>query len=221
MVKRLTLALVAALALSVGPAGVPAALAGDTPCTAATPLFGGTYANVVVPAGEICVMVGATVQGNVKAGAGATLISTQNTITGDVQTDTAATVFTGGDAIGGNLQITGGTGSTQVCADTFARGNIEIQKRLGGPLSVGNGDSCPGNVLGNGNLTVQQSAVSLGPLDVRGNSVHGNLQVNANTGPAAKTVQGNTVGNNLQCAANTDPFVGGPNTAGKAAGQCF
>ena len=58
-------------------------------------------------------------------------------------------------------------------------------------------------------------------MSVAGNHVTGNMGVLKNSGDGDKQVVGNTVGQNLQCFDNTPPFLGGPNTAGKAEGQCF
>ena len=41
-----------------------------------------------------------------------------------------------------------------------------------------------------------------------------------NRGPGPKTVQGNTVRGDLQCFENDEPFLGTPNVARKAEGQC-
>jgi hypothetical protein len=94
---------------------------------------------------------------------------------------------------------------------------------------VGPGFNCGpsgGNTLSKGNIKVEENTVTSvfgfgAGLRVDQNRVAGDLQVFKNRGPAQKTVQGNTVGENLQCKKNSPPFVGGPNAAKKAEGQCF
>jgi hypothetical protein len=48
-----------------------------------------------------------------------------------------------------------------------------------------------------------------------------NIQVNKNRGSGGKAVQDNQVFQIVQCKENTSPFVGGPNAAAGAEGQCF
>jgi hypothetical protein len=57
-------------------------------------------------------------------------------------------------------------------------------------------------------------------LTVQDNRVDQNLQVYKNRGPGTKSVTGNTVRESLQCFDNDLPFVGSPNTAREAQGQC-
>ncbi len=52
-------------------------------------------------------------------------------------------------------------------------------------------------------------------------SIGNNADVNRNTGGGFKSVDHNTVANKLDCKKNDLPFVGGPNVAGSAKGQCF
>ena len=46
------------------------------------------------------------------------------------------------------------------------------------------------------------------------------MQVLRNLGPGSKTVMQNFVGH-LSCFDNSPPFIGGPNNAQQADGQCF
>jgi len=58
-------------------------------------------------------------------------------------------------------------------------------------------------------------------MSVAGNIVTGHLQVLRNSGDGVKQVVGNTVAKRLVCRDNDDLFIGGPNTAAAAEGQCF
>jgi hypothetical protein len=58
-------------------------------------------------------------------------------------------------------------------------------------------------------------------MAVNRNTVGGNVQVLKNRGEGPKTVLDNTVRQDLQCNKNDEPFVGGPNVAHQAEGQCF
>ena len=71
-----------------------------------------------------------------------------------------------------------------------------------------------------GNAFVQENVIGLGGLTIQRNRVAQNLQVFKNTGVGPKRVQLNTVLGNLQCFENLG-FVGGPNFAQRAEGQCF
>jgi hypothetical protein len=70
-----------------------------------------------------------------------------------------------------------------------------------------------------GNLKIEENIPSV--LDIGPNSIAQNMQVFKNRGTGPKAIANNTVGQNLQCFENQAPFVGGPNTAQKAEGQCF
>jgi hypothetical protein len=57
-------------------------------------------------------------------------------------------------------------------------------------------------------------------MSAAGNTVGGNMQVLRNSGDGTKAVQGNNVARRLVCRDNDDPFVGTPNVAASAEGQC-
>jgi hypothetical protein len=76
------------------------------------------------------------------------------------------------------------------------------------------------NTVG-GNVKVEDNVIGAAGMSVAGNQVTGNMGVFKNSGDGAKQVVANTVGQNLQCFDNTPPFLGGPNAAGKAEGQCL
>jgi hypothetical protein len=190
----------------------------------------GSFDNVVVPQNGFCDISNSMVKGNIKALENSTLfVSGNNRIGGNVEGDKArdVEVFNRGGApnvILGNIVITETTLETFSCGAVLPNGDIILVKNRGALLGVG-GVFCTvffglGNTLEKGNIKVEES-LNTGSFQVAGNSVAQNLQVFKNRGPAAKLVSANSVGQNLQCFENDPPFVGGPNMAQKAEGQCF
>jgi hypothetical protein len=218
--------LLAILALAV-PALVvtPGAAAGDTPCMGT---LTGPHDNVVVPAGGACFINSAQIKGSVTALQGSTLhISSNTTVHGNVLGDGASNVqiFGLGNVFHGDIQITRATFAADVCGARLTHGNIQVEKSRVFDILIG-GARCAegfgaGNVLEKGNIKIEENFIMLGirGLEVLDN-VHGNLQVFKNTGPGLKTVQGNQVRESIQCFENESPFIGGPNIAREAQGQC-
>ena len=177
---------------------------------------------------------GATVRGNVKVLRGASLFSSGNQIGGNVQGDRPRFVGSMGHTIGGNFSVTGATGrpgffllpfslNVFVCGARLPDGNIPVKKSVNGTVAVGSQlRACPGNTVAKGNIKVEDNFIPAPPeaLAVSGNTVGGNIQVFKNRGPGQKTVAANTVRRNLQCKKNDQPFVGAPNVARRAKGQC-
>jgi hypothetical protein len=222
---------VLATAITLGVCATPA-VADDARCVGSLPP--GTYDNVVVPRGADCVLSGAIVRGNVKALRGAGLFSNGNRIAGNLQGDRPRFVGSLGDTISGNVHVTGATGTPGflfdglsinvfVCSARLADGNIVVEKSRNGTVVVGTLlEVCPGNTVTKGNIKVERNFIPPGEvLAVVRNTVGGNLQVFTNTGAGAKNVAGNVVRQNLQCKENDPPFIGEPNTARNAEGQCF
>lgn len=206
----------------------------DTQCTGFLPP--GTYDNVVVPPGAFCVLQTSTVNGSVKALERSQLNIRNTTVRGNVDGDKADIVdmlaFGGRNLVLGSIQVKegGGTGNfsyARICGTDLPNGNIQIEKMrnyvlVGGPRYCGGLGG--GNTLEKGNIKVEENSIGFpffGEMEISNNSVGGNVQVFKNVGPGTKFVQLNTVREDLQCFENTLPFVGGPNTAGKAEGQCF
>jgi hypothetical protein len=71
-----------------------------------------------------------------------------------------------------------------------------------------------GNIIAEDNEAIFFSRVAQNPL------VSGNVQIFKNTGTAQKNVRLNTILQDLQCFENDPPFLGSPNVARKAEGQC-
>jgi hypothetical protein len=220
---------VLATAITLGALSAPA-VADDTECFLGIPV--GTYDNIVVPEGGDCVLTNTVVRGNVKVRRGASLFSTNNDIGGNIDGDRPRWVGSLGDRIGGNFSVTGATGpgfgfmglsvNAFLCLADMPNGNVKVQKSQG-TIAVGSLiPECAGNNVANGNIQLQDNFIPpLELMTVARNFVDGNLQVFKNRGPGQKTVAENTVTQNLQCRRNDEPFVGGPNVARKAEGQCF
>ncbi len=112
-----------------------------------------------------------------------------------------------------------------MCGTDLPEGNIQLEKNTGNVFA--GGSNCEGfgdgNTLPKGNIKVEENTITpiYTLLEITGNSVGGDVLVFKNQGPGTKLVENNTVAQNLQCFENEPPFVGGPNMAGKAEGQCF
>lgn len=222
---------VLATATTLGVFSVPA-VADDTECELGLPP--GIYDNVVVPEGGQCALSNSIIRGNVKVLRGGVFFSQNNRIAGNFQGDRPQWVGSLGDTIGGNFSVTGATGSPGflfqglsvnvfVCGTTMLNGNISVKKSLTGTIAVGSLlPECQGNDVANGNVKVEENFIPPSELlAVARNTVGGNVQVFKNHGPGQKNVVENVVRGNLQCRRNDQPFLGGPNFAGKAEGQCF
>lgn len=206
------------------------ASADDTRCVGA---LVGTFDNVVVPENADCNLSGSIVRGNVKALRGSSLFSSSNQIAGNLEGDAPRWVGSLGDRIGGNFAVTGATGpgfafeelsvNVFVCGTSLTNGNISVEKSRNGTVAVGSTDPiCTGNDVARGNIFVQENIIPAPEvMAVDRNTVGGNLQVFKNRGDGLKTVLENVVREDLQCKENDPPFLGGPNVARKAEGQCF
>jgi hypothetical protein len=196
--------------------GAIASSTDDQRCTGV--VVGGTYKNVTVPEGSTCTLRGVTVSGNVVALRNARLSVEDSRVDGNIQGDKAAVVHVRGGRLGGNLQVhesvsTGELGVSITGGTVLTQGNIQITKMRTGQIVVTDA------VLEKGNLQLEENEVTTG-LEVARNRVAQNLEVRKNRGGAAKVVRENTVGQKLECKENDSPFVGGPNAASEAEGQC-
>jgi hypothetical protein len=156
-----------------------------------------------------------------------------NEIGGNLEAEAPRWVGSQGDRIGGNFAVTGATGpglsfgaltlNVFVCGTTLTDGNIVVEKSRNGTVAVGSSlEICPGNHVPKGNILVQENVIpALEAMAVNRNTVGGNVQVFKNRGEGPKTVLDNAVSQDLQCKENDEPFIGGPNLADKAEGQCF
>ena len=173
------------------------------------------------------------IAGNLEALRGSSVFSSGNQIAGNLEGEAPRWVGSLGDRIGGNFAVTGATGpgfsfqalsvNVFVCGTSLTNGNISVEKSRNGTVAVGSSNPiCVGNDVANGNILVQENVIP-GPeaMFVNRNTVGGNVQVFKNRGEGPKTVLDNVVRQDLQCKENEEPFVGGPNLARKAEGQCF
>lgn len=226
--RRLCLC-VLATAITLGVFSAPA-VAEDTECFLGIPV--GTYDNIVVPEGGDCVLSNTIVRGNVIVLRGASLFSTNNEIGGNIEGNRPRWVGSLSDTIGGNFTVSGATGpgfgfmglsvNVFICVADLPSGNIQVQRTRNGTVAVGSLiPECFGNSVRKGDIQVQDNFIP--PFElmaVARNDVGGNVQVFRNRGSGTKTVAENFVRENLQCRRNDQPFVGQPNVAGKAEGQC-
>lgn len=222
-------------ALSLLLVSAPSSAASDTACIGAVT---GTHENVVVPPGQTCVMSAATVRGNVKALENSRLRITTSNVRGNVEGDKADLVQIVSSRVGGNIAVKEGGPPVEVapgftgCASavgistpcevfittTKVRGNIQIEKMHG---TVWVTDNVAPNPI-KGNVKVEDNFVSPAEefIFVARNEATQNVQVFKNTGPGRKRVSENTVRQSLQCFENDPVFIGAPNVARDAEGQC-
>jgi hypothetical protein len=173
------------------------------------------------------------IDGNVEALRGSSISTGGNQIAGNLEGKAPRWVGSQGDRIGGNLAVAGATGpglsfgalslNVFVCGTSVTNGNIVVEKTRNGTVAVGSSlEICPGNDVPGGNILVQENVIpGAEAMAVNRNSVGGNVQVFKNRGEGPKTVLANVVRQDIQCKENDEPFVGGPNVAHKAEGQCF
>ena len=179
----------------------------------------GTFANVFVPAGATCRLQRSTVNGNVLAREGSRLYVSDTRVAGNIDGVEARVVQVKGGSLEGSIQIADGSSAGEVGAAVYGRtvltqGNIQIIKMNTGSIRIADVR------LVKGNIKVEENSTG-SSLEVVRNSVAQNIQVNKNQGSGSKAVQGNRVSQIVQCKENTSPFVGGPNAAAEAEGQCF
>jgi hypothetical protein len=207
----------------------------QTECVGALPP--GTYKNIVVPANETCTITSSTVKGDITALDNSRLtVREGTTVSGSIQADNSFDVETYHSnpeaevIVRGSITLRNVTGGISICGTTLTHGDIVVEGSTGSHILLG-GQPCNegfggSNILKKGSIVVQdnnvaQSAFGAVNFQIGDNQVARNLQVYRNLGLASKFVGGNTVGGALQCFDNDLPFVGGPNTAQNAEGQCF
>jgi hypothetical protein len=179
----------------------------------------GTFANVFVPAGATCYLQRSTVNGNVLARENSRLFVSDTRVAGNIDGVEARVVQVKGGSLGGSIQIADGSSPGAVGAAVYGgtvltQGNIQVIKMNTGTIRIAD------VVLRKGNIKIEENATGSG-LEVVRNQVAQNIQVNKNRGSGRKAVRGNRVFQIVQCKENASPFVGGPNAAAEAEGQCF
>jgi hypothetical protein len=186
-------------------------------------LDGGTYTDVEVPAGKICVLSGVTVTKSVKAFADARLFIQSSQIGGNVRGLNASAVQVNGEStIAGNMNVQGAhdlqyascavdnatINGDLICADNNPGSPIIRAEQ--GPTSIGGNVKLVDNDIPGGHVMLFLNA-----------SVGQDADVRRNSGAGFKSVSGNTITGELACRKNDPTFTGGPNTAGTILGQCF
>jgi hypothetical protein len=92
---------------------------------------------IQVPPGEVCVLQGTRVEGNILLGAGSVLDARDVTVIGNLQGDRAASVLlAGASSLGGSLQSKGGGSATVIAA--HIAGDLQWDDQCGPLLAVGN-----------------------------------------------------------------------------------
>ena len=179
----------------------------------------GTFHHVYIPPGNSCWIRNAHVTGHVKG-------------------DRPLHVEIGTSTVEGNVLIRGGGMLHQyvILDHLIANGNVHVDERDGGGIWLGN-SQVGGNVKMDKNVVTNflhvagsriehdlhlfhNRVASPGYLMANSNQVRQNLMVFHTDGNGAKVVVENEVGQNLLCHKNDAPFIGQPNVARKAHGQC-
>jgi len=164
---------------------------------------------------------GAIVDGNVRANkAKSALLQFSSQVKGNLSikntTDPAATSgFDINVRVGGNAEFEANKSRVFVDA-AMVGGNLTVTKNVNPSVL-----EVEFNTVGGG-VKVEKNAVPTGTsMTVLGNAVGDKMVVSGNSGSGNKQVVTNKVAGNLRCVNNSAPFVGGPNNASTAQGQCF
>jgi hypothetical protein len=194
---------------------------GDVECTG---FLSGDFDRVTVPPGEFCLLTSSTVASHVTAERDSRLLSVGNTIGGNLVGVAHDTLLSLSDRVGGNVRLQGGTGVSgevdHALCDDQIRGSVSLE-RNDGFIAVGNSSfACGINFIGNSVSVIDNFTGFPDRLDVQDNFVGGQMKIEGNRGNGAKTVQDNTINATLDCKENRNPFIGTPNNADRARGQC-
>lgn len=204
---------------------IPLQAAAQSDLTCNSSYAGGTYHNVTVPAGSVCILITTRVLGDVTVQKGASLevdsgSGASSTIKGNVTATGCDHVYLvgsgspGGVVVGGNLMITNCANLSyalggDITAIVLIAGDTTCNNNPGGCLfefaHFGHNFTCSGN-----------SAGCVLALD----SIGGTATLN-NNGIGIDLVD-NFIGGNLNCGGNagTNPDLGSNAIAGTASGQC-
>jgi hypothetical protein len=220
-------------------AAVAAALFLASGTTVATDLLcsnisssGGTWRNVLVPAGTSCHLQQTRVTGSITVQAHANLLidtlSGDTTVNGDIKgdgcdsIDLESTGGTGRIVVGGNLTIQNCTGASGFSG---ARGNSSCPPIPPQTVLIGGNVKCSNN----GDGCVFDYVIMSGTLDCSGNSQGCTLQSDAvgksatinNNVDVGIIVNNSAIGGDLKCTGNSPGATGSTNTvAGTKSGQC-
>ncbi|MBV8160683.1 MAG: hypothetical protein JO265_07155 [Acidimicrobiia bacterium] len=226
--------LVAATA-ALGLAGAAAGPAWAATTCANTTITGTVYTDVIVPAGQWCVIHNATIYGNVVADPGSGLqigasfsFTDHSAIYGSILSNPTMGAFDnyGTVSVGGSVQLNGLSttpSSFGIPGNTNSSSYLEGMT-INGPLSVTNAQA------GAGGVDVHNDLLS-GPVTFTNNNPSGHIYTN--TADSSITVTNNTGGGSLStntvygsvgCGGNAPPWTASGNTVygtnGAAGGTC-
>ena len=195
---------------------------GNTRCVGTLPP--GTYQNVTVPEGASCVLEHSVVLGNVTARERSSLTMFNVRVEANVHALKAdflgiSAVPIGAGTVGENIHVHGADSpnalfSVFINQIEVKRGNIHVEQNNAGGIAVIN------NTVELGSILIQNNDAAFFN-SIRDNRVGRNVIVIGNSGPGPKAVQNNYLPGKVICFRNDEPFVGGPNFAQSAEGQCF
>jgi hypothetical protein len=192
--------------------------------TCSSTINGGTLPNVVVPAGQTCFIMNATINGNEVGEIDSKTFIVSTTINGNVEGQDAEMVQLINVIVNGNVGIVGGevddispfTFDYAICG-THVTGNVSITGS-GGDAFVYTSPSCgPRTTRVDGNLLIGGNSARVRVIGV---IVGRNATIVNNTSATEKTIINNAIGKNLTCSGNTEPLTVDSNTAAKLIGQC-
>jgi hypothetical protein len=206
--------------------GTGAAAATDLVCT--TTSSGGTWHNVVVPAGASCTLENTRVTGNVTVQTGGTLLVTDlagdSTIAGDVKADGCN--FVELESSLSNRIVVGGNVTIQNCSSGFNGGQGDSSRVPPGSILIGgnvkcsnNSDACVFDYFNiSGNLECSGNGQG---CVVNSNAIGKNVTINNNQGVGV-VIDNSAIGGDVKCSGNAfAPTPVTPDTiAGTKSGQC-
>jgi hypothetical protein len=169
----------------------------------------------------VCLQFGSTAGGNFDVTGGDLGTTTGFDITTSVGGNAkvrqnAGLTFIDAATVGGNVDVSNNTGNLEIEHNTIG-GNVKIDNNVvpveytGGPAQP-----LPGACGVPTSFILDTGGMSIFTNTLPSNNMH----VLNNTGPGNKQVVTNTV-KHIVCFGNTLPFLGGPNIAEMAQGQCF
>ena len=213
--------------------GTGVAVATDLVCTA--PSSGGTWHNVVVPAGASCQLDNTRVTGKIEVKEGARLLINTSlgdtTVAGDISgsgcdsIDLESTGLSGRIVVGGNLHIqncTGASGFSGARGSSFCPPVPPQTVLIGGNVKCNNnGDACIFDyVIMTGHLDCSGNA---GGCTLQSDAVGQDASINNNAfGFGDTEVRNSAFGGDVKCSGNNGGVTSSPtNTvAGNKTGQC-
>ena len=197
---------------------------------------------------NILLGAGFSVDGNLKLEQGARVLIDSATVGGEVEVVKimagVESVEVRNTVVGGKLTVIDSIAGTVAVTENQVEGGLAVQNnvadigglavddnRVVGNLEVKNNnvpDTTPTAVASvslndvDSNLVIDNNLIDTAqPFTISANQVDDNMFVTKNRGSTTKEVTLNVVAETLGCFDNDQPFIGGPNLANDAQGQCF